>query len=389
MKVQDYLRANGLEKLQEEFSIVVTDYPDRIVLNYDQIKSPRFQPICDECRALILRKSSYAVLSRAFDRFYNVGEGTGWQDFPVYKARFDEKLDGSLLSVYNDDNEWCVSTRKMAFAEGTTNLGSTFRQVFDRAEEKTKLFEVLEHHQKHDSSPISVADYTWIFELTSPETRIVTPYEETSITLIGARIKESGFEIKGEDLDAWAKEFECKRPKAYQFHSLDQVTEAAGKLDVMEEGFVLVVEREGSFWRLKCKNEKFVAIAHMRDNGGISPKRIMTLLINNEKAEYLSYFPEDEKYFNFLEDIYQESVDRIKKIYKDAKSIEEQKEFALTIIPQTKYSHERGVLFNMRKGEDLYKILKNMGGKRISLALGLREKFKREFGVENEDEKKD
>ena len=55
MNVQKYLEENGLKKLQEEFKIVVTDYPDRVVLNYDQIDSPRFNPICDECRGLILR----------------------------------------------------------------------------------------------------------------------------------------------------------------------------------------------------------------------------------------------------------------------------------------------------------------------------------------------
>jgi len=30
MEVQKYIRENGLDKLREEFSIIVTDYPDRI-----------------------------------------------------------------------------------------------------------------------------------------------------------------------------------------------------------------------------------------------------------------------------------------------------------------------------------------------------------------------
>jgi len=74
MQVQKYLKEHGLEKLKSEFSIVVTDYPDFVVLNYNQITSPRFNPIVDECRALILEKGTWKVLCRSFDRFYN------WQE---------------------------------------------------------------------------------------------------------------------------------------------------------------------------------------------------------------------------------------------------------------------------------------------------------------------
>ena len=94
MNVQKYLKEYGLDKLVEEFSIIVTDYPDRVVLNYNQIDSPRFHPVVDECRALILRKGTWEVMARSFDRFYNVGEGEAWKDFDFSYARFDEKLDG-------------------------------------------------------------------------------------------------------------------------------------------------------------------------------------------------------------------------------------------------------------------------------------------------------
>lgn len=74
MEVQKFLKEHGIEELQKQFAIIVTDYPDRVVLNYNQIDSPRFIPLVDECRALILRKGTWEVMARSFDRFYNLGE---------------------------------------------------------------------------------------------------------------------------------------------------------------------------------------------------------------------------------------------------------------------------------------------------------------------------
>jgi hypothetical protein len=94
MNVQLYLEQHGLEKLQEEFFICVNDYGDFCVLNYSQIDSPRFHPICDECRSLILEKNTWKILSRSFDRFYNYQENPNDKDFPIDKALVQEKVDG-------------------------------------------------------------------------------------------------------------------------------------------------------------------------------------------------------------------------------------------------------------------------------------------------------
>jgi hypothetical protein len=97
MIVQDFLKRHGndgLEKLKENFKIEVREYDDRVVLNYSQIDSDKYEPICKECRALILRKNTWEVLARSFDRFFNVGECLEDKDFPIDKCRIDQKLDG-------------------------------------------------------------------------------------------------------------------------------------------------------------------------------------------------------------------------------------------------------------------------------------------------------
>lgn len=389
MHVVDYIKANGLDKLVEEYKIVVTDYPDRVVLNYNQIESPRFNPICDECRALILRKGTWEVLARSFDRFYNIGEqGDKQKPIDIFYTDILQKLDGSLLSLYFDGLEWCVSTRKMAFAEGATNLGITFKQLFNEASYKTKLWNYLDMFRDFDS----IKENTFVFELTSPANRVVTPYAETEITLIAVRNKVTGREIGTIPLNYLAETMGVKRPKIYSFKTMQEVIDGANALNSMDEGFVMVSqfnEPDGSFYRLKCKNAKYLAISHMRNNGNISPYRILKLVLEGETEEYLSYFECDTPYFDFVQGYYNEFVDRLVDLKNKYINIESQKEFALTIIPLTKYSFEKGILFECRKGNDLYNLIKTLDPKKASKAMGLKEKFQKNFNVAVTEEEED
>lgn len=379
MHVQDYLKTHTIEELQEEFSIVVTDYPDRVVLNYNQIESPRFNPICDECRALILKKGTWEVLARSFDRFYNVGEGESGKDFPVSTARIEEKRDGTLISLYYDPatKEWTPATRKMAYAEGSMANGVMFADLFKKAVKDTKVMEFVENHY---------TNFTYVFELTSPFNRIVTPYDDTTVTLIGIRNNLNGYEVGRQGLDYTADQMEIERPKYYDCNSIDEIVAMADKLGSMEEGYVMTVDRDGSLWRLKCKNPKYVAIAHMRENGGIHPKRILTLIMDNEHHEYLSYFPEDKKYFDWVGLRWAEVVVRINGIWHDAKNCQEQKEYALFIQNHTLHNFENGILFQKRKGIDIQDAMKKMGSKKIVKAMGMDKAFAKHFGLVVEEE---
>ena len=96
MDVVDYLKMHSLEKLKNEFGIVVKEYPDLYVLNYDQIESPKLNDIVRECRGLILDKD-YNIVSRSFDRFFNYGENETGKDIDITKCSVYDKIDGSRL----------------------------------------------------------------------------------------------------------------------------------------------------------------------------------------------------------------------------------------------------------------------------------------------------
>lgn len=82
MEVQDFLRKYGefgLTLLNAQYGIVATKDEEgkRVILNYDQIESPKFDPIVKECRGLCLEIGTWNILARGFFRFFNIGEDNG------------------------------------------------------------------------------------------------------------------------------------------------------------------------------------------------------------------------------------------------------------------------------------------------------------------------
>ena len=405
LNVQKYLMENGLKKLVEEFKIVVGDYDKFVVLNYNQIESPRFHPIVDECRALILEKDTWKVLCRSFNRFFNISEGVQQsketslstqriasfkenetKEFDISNAIIETKEDGSILNMWFYDGKWNVSTRKMAYAEGQTALGRTFSEVFFDTAKKTNLMDEI-------NDPLLIEawkQYTITFEMVGKENRVVKNYDTDDIVLIGIRHNDSGEEMSVVQLDDWAKVLKVSRPKYYKVNSYEELIELASSLPAMDEGFVMKFEKrgsEGSHFRIKVKNPAYLEIAHMRSNGAISPKRILALIISNDHMEYLSYFECDKPYFDFVEGEYIEVKNRIVSIYEENKGIKDQKEFALTIMPKVVYSFESGVIFGLRKtGGTIDAALEKLGADKITKAMNMKQKFLDKFHIKVEEE---
>jgi len=343
MHVQEYLKTHTYKDLEEEFGIMVSEYDDRVALNYHQIDSykHKFNPIVMECRGLILSKPDNEVLCRSFDRFWNYGEDPKSDEFDITQAKVADKIDGSLCNVYHDGAKWHVATRKMAFAEGLIpNKKKTYAEIFEEAigDDINDIF-----------APIST-DLTIIFELVSPETRVVTPYKDKAVYLLDVR-NQDGVYLGNEITRFWTITENTKwfYPEVHEFNTWEEVIESSKALPAMEEGYVAQI---GS-WRIKVKNPAYLAIAHLRDNGAITEKRVVKLVMMQDHGEYLLHFPEDMPEFRPYIDAYDTMIEDLYVRWEKNKDIEDQKEFALAI----KDCPGQGVLFAMRKGRELHDIL--------------------------------
>lgn len=349
LNVQKYLHNHTLEDLEKNFGIVITRYDDRVVLNYSQIDSPKFHHICDECRGLILSYPGFEVLCRSFDRFYNYGEGNKNQrhEFEISSSISYTKIDGSLINIYNDGIQWNCATRKMAFAEGLTTKGNTFKSVVEKALDDT-VNNVFEN---------AVKDFTFICEVVSPETRVVVPYKEYDIYLLAVRNRCTGEYLDHTGLLMTADYFGLKIPDQYSFDSFDGIMKAVKELEpVAEDGEGYVCYDCDSQNRIKVKNPGYVALANLRMNGAISNKRIVKLVFDQDYEEYLLLFPEDKEFFDPYIKAYEKMINDINDYYNLYNDIQPQKKFALII----KDLPIAGILFSLRKGLTLEEIFDKM-----------------------------
>lgn len=346
LEIQKYLQTGRPADLKEELDINFKVYDDRIIFKYT-MKSPKYHPIVKECRGIILSTvpgHTYEVLSRGMDRFYNYGEGNDCETFDWDNCIVFNKLDGSLIKVYHDGNKWCTSTNGTAFAEGESPLGKTYHDLFVEAI-GMDLQKMCEDWNK---------SLTFIFELTSPENRIVTRYTETKATLLAVRSNLDGNYIEYDRLDKFIK---YNNPifsvaKSYNINNERDVKKYVESRNPTDEGVVLY--DKGTQQRIKLKNTAYVAIHHLRGNE-VTLKSICTLLIKGEMDEYLTYFPEDYETMKPYINKYNKLKDDVWNVYNLFKHIEDQKEFALKVkdLPYC------GFLFRLRKGvamDDMFNV---------------------------------
>jgi hypothetical protein len=186
-------------------------------------------------------------------------------------------------------------------------------------------------------------DLTIIFEMVSPETRIVTPYKEAALYLLNVRDRLTGEYLGLESTYYWSTDINArwKYPLEYSFDTFDDIVLASKKLPAMEEGYVV---KDGS-WMIKVKNPAYLAIAHLRENGAITEKRVVKLVYMQDHEEYLIHFPEDQQEFDPYIKAYDKMIENIKITNEYSHAIEDQKEYAMAIID----CPAKSILFAMRK----------------------------------------
>ncbi|MCK5600347.1 T4 RnlA family RNA ligase [Candidatus Pacearchaeota archaeon] len=362
MLVQEFIRENGLNPLKEQpYHLDITEYDNGlVVLNYNQINSPKNNPIIKECRGLILDSNNdWSVVARSFDRFFNYGECQYYKPemYPMTEAIVLDKLDGTFITVYWFDDKWNVATRKMAFAEGGTKFDSTYRELFDKA--------FPDWESKLEGTNKSVS---FVFELTSPENRIVTPYSEYKVYLLTIRDNKEEREWNFRDVKTVAKWLGVETPKTYKMNSIEEVIKSSKELPAMEEGYVCVWP---DHYRLKLKNPSYMAIAHLRNNGDISLRRVARLVMAVDEEEYLTYFPEDRKIFEPYVNAYNKMMIEVENNWFCFHDEKNQKRFALSI----KDVPAKHILFAMRnKGKTMEEALDDLNDE---AKISLLENYKR------------
>lgn len=319
LNVQEYLKENSLEKLIEEFAIKVVEHDTDpiIILNYNMIDSPKFNPIVDECRGLVLEKDTWRLVAKGFNRFYNYGEGEDSQ------APFDwsspittsEKLDGSFIQIYSYNDTWRVNTRG-SFGGGVLPHGeATFGELVIEAM-GMPIEEFMYGMPTH---------VTFSCELTSPWNKVVRRYTETRLRLLAKFYDGREFFDLGD-----THNFEVVK-----FYELNNYQEIANFIDEQAledptfEGFV-VRDVDGN--RKKIKSDTYVMLHHLMGGEVMTPKRAITLIDSGEVEEVSTYYPEFDDFMRDVQAKLSDALDYLRTQWMDICHETDRKEFASLVM---------------------------------------------------------
>jgi len=289
--------------------------------NYnDKFLVPRYHPIIIKCRGLVLREDG-KVLNYPFNRFFNPYEKEAaiidWRTTEI-----QEKLDGSLICVFWVEGHWEITTR-----------GSFYPNDYAGAE-----FDVWFRELFHGFDLLN-KNICYMFELVTDKNRIVTWYDDSFVTLVGARNTETLQEVPQLDLDKTVQELGVRRPRKYNAKNLEECKQLFKSLRDDEEGLVAV---DSVFNRLKLKQDTYLQLSKIK------------MLNNNDILDYVrgkteldgELLQKDKKVFERVEEIRGEWAELqyfIEQTFNELKITSSRKEFALQAL---KFSF-KAFLFSM------------------------------------------
>lgn len=207
-------------------------------------------------RGLIINRQIPQVIATPFPKFFNYGEST--QIFPQLPFTVTDKLDGSLIIVFFAQGRWQTAT-KGAF-------------LSSQAQRAQWLLEQLPTHSMS-------LNYTYLFELISPDYQIVIHYPYEQLILLSA-YSDSGRELEYDELKVTAMELTVPLVPQRFYPNLKSLLQETYQLDASQEGFVV---RWQNGFRLKLKGQEYRRIHQVLS--GITPLGIWKLLKETKDLE--------------------------------------------------------------------------------------------------------
>ena len=256
-------------RLKKDYLLRVKKDGDYAIFNYN-IVADFYDPIVQEARGIIIDTARLRVVCWPFRKFGNHSEGYA-DPIDWASARVLEKVDGSIIKLWFDDKkgDWQFSTNgtiraEMAGVEGAPLL--TYGGLVTEAENYSDIpFDRLDR------------DLTYIFELVSPQARVVIPYEKTLLYHTGTRSN-----LTGEELEV---DIGIRKPASYPIGSLEDCLSAAAVLnrnngadEVTYEGFVVV---DKDYHRVKIKSMDYITVHHVFTLKTVGKQACVELLLQD------------------------------------------------------------------------------------------------------------
>jgi hypothetical protein len=340
LELQKYIKENpnwetSLKKPPYSLIIKKDEEKKYVIFNYVQTLSDLSLPLCREARGIILKEDTAEVKAIGFNKFFNyresLADSINWE-----KAFATEKIDGSLIKIYKGEKDsfafrckngilskecFSVATNGTIDAFKTDlpsfNPGGSFLPYSSFGDLVYNIIQKKIKEKEGDNFSLSLdPSYTYLFEVVSPYNRVVVPYKEENLYLIGMRNIHAGEEVNIYDpsssfehpeLAVLKKLFNI--PRIFRAKDLkEKIEEWAQKCDPLnldsdwpQEGFVVIDDK---FHRIKIKGESYLSLHKLKGNGYLSPRDIVDSIKRGDYDDILGVFPEFIPFFREWEEKY-------------------------------------------------------------------------------------
>ena len=318
-----------LDKYVEDGWLISQTHPELPLTIYNYSQKTQYEARWDEitlsCRGLVFDDKGNQV-SYPFKKIFNIEEDkhTPTDHFEIY-----EKVDGSLITVFNYNGEWVVSSRGSFTSEQAVAAQGLFNNL-----------------KNIDSLDV---DATFLFELIAPWNRIVVNYGDIEeLILLGTRT--SSYEGSWQELYEISKVIGCKVVKRYEFEGYKDIQKLNWN---NHEGFIV---RFSNGDRCKIKFADYVKLHQILTNFSSYDVWENLKTFGKLPEEMLKDIPDEfydwvhgmesklRKEFNRIEKLHME---RLSSILKDKLN---RKEFALRV--QKLKDVNQGLIFAMYDGKE-------------------------------------
>ncbi len=292
-------KSTGYDDVVKEGKVRKCKHPTKELYGYNYKDEARYSkkfkgqvfwsPEVMASRGLVLNKQGQ-VVGRPFIKFFNVEEkeaALSMKDIEkeIKQVKIYEKLDGSMIVLFWDGQEWDTATR-----------GSF------SSKQATKAKEMLQKKYKDEVLDKSL---TYVLEVIYPKNKIVVDYKDRQeLVLLGAIDTASG-----KELDVESVKTSFAKPQSIQLESFDQFVKLMKEPWNNREGYVVVLGDK----RVKVKYAQYKDVhACVFD---VSRHKIWEFLFQGKGLdEWLKDVPDEAKPFidqqkNELEALYKKTLE--------------------------------------------------------------------------------
>ncbi len=289
------------------------------------------RPDALECRGHMFRhhNGNPLLVSLPFPKFFNRNENPFTMDLDFSNENIDyiaTKEDGSLITTYLDAN-------------GDLRLKSKTSLTSTMAVESMDLLPTIhESHALHSLEEyclhLESRGYTVIMEYVSPKNRIVLPYNDCNLVVLGVRHRETFEFMTYEEmiemgLDVYAAENILDKLR----NRKEDITYFVNTIPTMTgiEGYVIRL-KDGTM--VKCKTDEYVSLHHAKDSI-TAPRRLMDVVLQEASDDLRQMFSDDPQALaeignmeEYVSDLVSHLLKPVEAYYETNKDLE-RKDFAI------------------------------------------------------------